>query len=636
LNQAYLKLAGYITTSNGSKLDGVGGSIWHFINAAANINKDGNDMATVTREYSAFQSAVRRGVDFDNSLYLAVQVASDDIAIAILDQVIDDSIAGKGLPSMSKIEEKDANPASRKLFAGDPGGWVGSPMFIFFGHDRAFKDYITDSIVNPITDPVNANGGSRGGYDMFAMVAATLFAVSKVATSQVSNPLQTLRDLVATIAGNDLGYVDKVTILTSAVAEFDASLKKLYGDEATIIKLGAAGILGILAAANDSSLVNKAGIILGTNKTGANEGDTITGSDLNDFIHAGRGDDTVLGGNGNDLIDGGDGEDFIDYSASAIPVRFTLKYLDALKTRYGIEAAKDSSVPSGLTGTDLLFNFEKFRGSMFGDIVAIKGLIADIPQKTSPTFPGLPKFLLDLFGNDATPRPLGRSMLPVSPQFGGDSIDVSGGGRAESTAADGQKVQSQGVVIDLQNADKQFAADEKGILPTKLGLEGRFPIAGLSKQLEFYNLVYAEINKATDLTGYATNERLNLKNVESATGTAYNDLLIGADTVYKWVQPEPPAPTAEVPNPPMPPLKRVVDTSFGGYDLTGGKGDDTIIIYKGGSDPAGGKDQVVFHKIDGGEGRDRIQGPHHWKDHRSFHNRRRRGRRRNLCSWQRR
>jgi hypothetical protein len=40
LNQAYLKLAGYITTSNGSKLEGVGGSIWHFINAAANINKD--------------------------------------------------------------------------------------------------------------------------------------------------------------------------------------------------------------------------------------------------------------------------------------------------------------------------------------------------------------------------------------------------------------------------------------------------------------------------------------------------------------------------------------------------------------------------------------------------------------------
>jgi hypothetical protein len=30
----------------------VGGSIWEFINAAANINKDGNDMATVTRVYS--------------------------------------------------------------------------------------------------------------------------------------------------------------------------------------------------------------------------------------------------------------------------------------------------------------------------------------------------------------------------------------------------------------------------------------------------------------------------------------------------------------------------------------------------------------------------------------------------------
>ncbi|MEQ1713802.1 MAG: hypothetical protein ABL908_20730, partial [Hyphomicrobium sp.] len=77
-----------------------------------------------------------------------------------------------------------------------------------------------------------------------------------------------------------------------------------------------------------------------------------------------------------------------------------------------------------------------------------------------------------------------------------------------------------------------------------------------------------------------------------------------------WVTPEPDPNAA--PDAPQPEPERVVDTTFQGYDLIGGKGDDTILVYKGAAE------QVTWRKIEGGEGNDVIatndRGPQYVRD----------------------
>jgi hypothetical protein len=146
-----------------SKKDGVDGSVWEFVNAAANINKDGNDMSTVTRVYSKTQAELRLGSTTD----LAVQQASDDIARAVIEAVIKtasgfldgtNDIPNQMLPTIQDIAQNDAPNAAKDLFKGDKGGWVGSPMFIFFADNNSGQLELNQPHFNART---RASPGSR-------------------------------------------------------------------------------------------------------------------------------------------------------------------------------------------------------------------------------------------------------------------------------------------------------------------------------------------------------------------------------------------------------------------------------------------------------------------------------------------
>jgi Ca2+-binding RTX toxin-like protein len=368
----------------------------------------------------------------------------------------------------------------------------------------------------------------------------------------------------------------------------------------------------IIGASSNDSLIGGEGndIIWGRASS-----DTIWGDDKdaklsgNDIIRGGAGDDSIFGGRGDDFIDGGDinqkraddGFDIVDYTLLknaniTIEVGRNVESLKAVFYDNTADIEKYAAiVQKGAAGTDILYSIEKVRGTASGDIILIDKSIGDLLKKTDASPGGsVLGFVLDLLGQ-AAGAVFGLSSAQAATQreaaSHGDTIDASG-----SASADSEKP-TKGMVFNFRDQDSEFVADVQGALPTQLGYEGKFP-KSTGQEFSLLNKVSTEFEKPTDLSGYAADARLSLKDVETVIGTYQNDLLIGADTVYTWKTPEPPAGTD--PNAPPPEPQRVVDKDFQGYDLIGGKGDDTILIYKG------DKDQVTFHKIEGGEGKDVI------------------------------
>jgi hypothetical protein len=68
--------------------------------------------------------------------------------------------------------------------------------------------------------------------------------------------------------------------------------------------------------------------------------------------------------------------------------------------------------------------------------------------------------------------------------------------------------------------------------------------------------VIRELNSPTDLSGYGGDEWLEVEDVESAVGTNFSDVIIGADAVGEWVT------DAPTPGNPNPQPRFVIDKDF--------------------------------------------------------------------------
>jgi hypothetical protein len=151
--------------------------------------------------FSATQRDLRsaNGVTYDD-----VQEASDAIADKMIADIIGQLRNVNGvttLPTMFEVGDEDAFQASSFLSNEDIRGWVGSPMFIFFGEERFFDTHIV--------------GAQGGAYDTLAMLYAT-----SVATSTLETPWNTWAELLRTAALNDIGLWETAALTVDAAAAY--------------------------------------------------------------------------------------------------------------------------------------------------------------------------------------------------------------------------------------------------------------------------------------------------------------------------------------------------------------------------------------------------------------------------------
>jgi Ca2+-binding RTX toxin-like protein len=316
--------------------------------------------------------------------------------------------------------------------------------------------------------------------------------------------------------------------------------------------------------------------------------DVIEGGKGDDILRGGKGDDWFKPGEGDDLVDGGDitttlkddGCDTVDYSEAKGAITIDLNLQSADDIRKGIlKVQKD-----GDNGKDTLFSIEHIVGTQFGDTIKVSSLFASLEDA------------LAAHGSDCIEIDLGENLS------GGQGNTVLRGGAGNDTfgdTLDGSGL-SKGLLFNFKDANNQYLSELTGAVPTKLSYNGAFPTNSF-EAIRVLGDILSEMGAhghPTDLSNYNKDNRLDLKNVESATGTNANDLIIGADTVGEWVTP--PANPNAPPGTPPPQPKFEADKDFRGYDLIGNGGNDTILVYNG------NKDQVNWHLIDGGDGNDVI------------------------------
>ncbi|MEQ1710636.1 MAG: hypothetical protein ABL908_04455, partial [Hyphomicrobium sp.] len=377
--------------------------------------------------------------------------------------------------------------------------------------------------------------------------------------------------------------------LTAALDEFVAGLKRV-----TRIAAATADIAFVdgadAARAHDGT---PGGAIL----VGAEGAQSITGSAGSDLVIGGDGNDVVYrtdGGTGADLyllgdgidsyafadidvgdgsgprsptgkarIFGGDGEDVADYSEASQAILIQKRKLG--EDQFVLEVSykdEEGLAPEALTFADTLYSID-WKGTRFGDKLDSDEDVKTLLQQLGEAL-GLDLDLRFDFGGQAADEPQPRVLRLVAgyqQDASNDVVNFSGLGPEEAGGV------GNGIVFNLRESENQFVADLAGAQPIVLGpggVVGRAP-RDIFDALDVLNNIFDELITPTDLSTYAEDQRLGLANFESVTGTDHDDLIIGADTVYTWVTPEPDPNAA--PDAPQPEPERVVDTTFQGYDL---------------------------------------------------------------------
>ncbi len=434
-----------------------------------------------------------------------------------------------------------------------------------------------DALVKAWADELprfSANLRAMAGVDAATPIAGIDFAgirarLSEFASPEVSPTGPKSADLQAIkhLWGQGEGVPDRVLHSHDGTATGGVGNDLIIGRNPTV-----------LANAPDDRLEGGAGNDVIWGRGGR---DLIIGGDGDDILRGGMGNDTFRPGRGRDIVDGGDitttagldGFDVVDYRDAPGPITLELGLRSEEDRRRGVITVQND----GFGDVDTLFSIERVIGTRGGDRVK------------SGFFESLMEFLRQFNPVGTAQASEERQVIeidlsaqgpaegaPAGP-VGGDILDLSGIGK--------------GLVIDLRRAEGGTAADIIDKMPTALGLEGQVPTNSFQAMFLVLKML-AEFYSPTDLSTYGGDNRLVLKDVESAVGTAKNDLIIGADAVYTLKPPPAGSPSSEP--------QRVIDTEFAGAELIGGGGHDTILIYNG------HKDQVTHRLVDGGEGNDVI------------------------------
>ena len=331
---------------------------------------------------------------------------------------------------------------------------------------------------------------------------------------------------------------------------------------------------------------------------GSRSPDIITGSTGSDLIAAGDGDDKVFrtdGGEGFDfylLADGNDeyfflkeagatgpkgeavifagkGRDVADYEhVNKDEIVFRIQQFAPTLPQQAIVAEVLNSATGEIQATDTLYEFEEIRSDLADDKLIVNELTTAKIRQLRET---LEKIDFD------------------KNQIKGDTIEFSpeqpGGGQAAQQAVqpsgddgDGDTADDafpHGVVVDLRNTDDQFVAKYDGDISNIEGIayEAGLGIGNISILHDILEVFGATGNKL-DLDNYKKDERLDLKNAESASGTNHKDIILGPR--YEGVDKE----FAQQINVELGQEDDVQYSSYATGDVKGEEGDDLLYAWR--------------------------------------------------------
>ncbi|WP_306670874.1 calcium-binding protein, partial [Endozoicomonas sp. SESOKO3] len=233
--------------------------------------------------------------------------------------------------------------------------------------------------------------------------------------------------------------------------------------------------------------------------------DQITTGDNDDIIHAGVGDDIVDAAGGDDFVSGGMGDDQLDGGAGSDTIQYSYEYGgNTIGPERGVEVdlGSGSVTDDGYGTSDAISNFENVIGTIHDDIITGSEYV-DASNTGDNTLTGLAgdDVISGLSGDDSLVGGDGADTL-----YGGAGGDVLDGGADDDilSGGAGTDILKGGAGADSldggADSDTVDYSDETGSVTVDL--------AG---------------STATDSSG----DTDTLTNIENATGSAWNDQIIG-------------------------------------------------------------------------------------------------------------
>ena len=248
------------------------------------------------------------------------------------------------------------------------------------------------------------------------------------------------------------------------------------------------------------------------NAIGGSGNDILIGNQANNALIGGPGNDTLSGGIGNDFLNGGPGNDTMDGGASG---NDTASYLDAptgVVVNLALQGAAQNTVGAGI---DTLTNFESLGGSAFNDTLtgdAGVNILNGLAGNDMLSGAAGNDVLSGAAGNDTLSGGPGNDLLDGGP--GNDLLD--GGAAGMDTASYATAASTVTVSLALQ-----------GVAQNTVG-------AGIDTLTNLESLTGSAFNDT--LTGDANGNILNgLAGNDTLIGGAGNDALSGAagnDTLF--------------------------------------------------------------------------------------------------------
>ncbi|WP_299672063.1 Ig-like domain-containing protein [uncultured Roseobacter sp.] len=401
---------------------------WVFLEGARATNLNANGFAGETAfgimgvEYNDAQYKLRYGRDLPES---ETQAASNRIADAIVNTVIEESVNSRTFPSLFHLGQEDGQVGAGVIWredgpgpldlGADIGGWAGTPFFALLNEpgffDRDILHYKSSNLGAPpyvertFSPTFNRNDivyQNTTAYDLIALTQS--FVDAGVISLDRLNFWATASEALDAINGASVsGTVENTQNIAALLLKTENFLHQSYGSIGGLASTfgpllsggapGAPQLLGeLLNTFNDTFDLAQKGLGVGGKLTiGTNNpsGDTLGGpsggsgirdtSDGNDLVHGGRGNDIIYGGLGSDIIDGGanftgdreNENDVVHYGFIEDGLRFSL--FDANEMVQGGNVVAESFIGSvtyggwyytlGWTFKDLLYGIEEIVGT---------------------------------------------------------------------------------------------------------------------------------------------------------------------------------------------------------------------------------------------------------------------------------